>query len=169
MKRNDLVFLTKLRILVGYLGEQNQFAWWPCSFFAPRSKAFLSPVLGKTFFLAQYHGVKEASAKVHDNYIGIGRGVFHLFRLPEAIEQELHVILCDSEIVKQLTADLLSKKEALDALEICGDVSINPSVGPVHVGGLNDIERKSSWQVVARYYRNSFETNNQVFPFFSEG
>lgn len=169
MKRNDLISLARLRLLVGYLGEQNQFAWWPCSFFAQSSKAFLVPVFGKTFFLAQYHGVKEASTKVHDNFIGIGRGVFHLFRLPEAIEQELQVLMCDPEIVNKLTEDLSSQKDALGALEIYGDVSINPAIGPVRIGDLNDIEKIDVWQVTAGHYRQSFEKNNKVFPFFSEG
>jgi hypothetical protein len=44
MKRSDLIFLARLRLLVGYLGEQNQFDWWSCSFFSPSSKAFLVPV-----------------------------------------------------------------------------------------------------------------------------
>jgi len=169
MKRSDLIFLARLRLLVGYLGEQNQFAWWPCSFFAASSKAFLAPVFGKTLFLAQYHGVKEAATKVHDNYIGVGRGVFYLFRLPETIEQELHILLCDSEIVKQLTGELSGMTDVLYALELCGETSIDPAVGPVRIGGLNDIERKDIWQVAARHYRQAFETNNKAFPFFSEG
>lgn len=168
MKKKDLIFLAKLRLLVGYLGEQNQFAWWPSSFLAPSSKAFLAPVFGKTFFLAQYHGVKEAATKVHDDYIGIGRSVFHLFRLPEAVEQELQVLLCDSETVEQLIRELSSKKDALNALEICGK-SNGSAAGPVRIGGLNSINRKDIWQVAARYYKHSFETNNKVFPFLSEG
>lgn len=169
MKRSDLIFLARLRLFVGYLGEQNQFAWWPCSFYAEHSKAFLAPVFGKTLFLTQYYGIKEAATKVHDNYIGVGRGVFHLFRLPETIEQELHTLLCDAEIAKQLTEELSGMTDVLKALELCGDTSIDPAVGPVRVGGLPDIEGKDAWQVVASHYRQSFATNNKVFPFFSEG
>lgn len=168
MKRSDLVFLARLRLFVGYLGEQNQFAWWPCSFFAEHSKAFLAPVFGKTLFLTQYYGIKEAATKVHDNYIGVGRGVFHLFRLPETIEQELHNLLCDAEVVKQLTEELSGMTDVLNALDR-SDTSIDSVAGPVRVGGLNDIERKDVWQVVSGHYRQSFATNNKVFPFFSEG
>lgn len=169
MKRSDLIFLARLRLIVGYLGEQSQFGWWTCSFFSPSSKTFLVPVFGKTFFLAQYYGVKEAATKVHDNYIGVGRGVFHLFRLPEIIEQELHVLLYDSEIVKQLTGYIASMRDALYELELCGKTSKEPAVGPVRIGSIHDIERKDIWQVAAQYYRQAFETNNKVFPFFSEG
>jgi len=168
MKRSDLISLARLRLFVGYLGEQNQLAWWPCSFFAEHSKAFLTPVFGKALFLSQYYGIKEAATKVHDNYIGVGRGVFHLFRLPETIEQELHNLLCDAEVVKQLE-ELSGMADVLNSLELCGDTSLDPVAGPVRVGGLNDIERKDVWRVVASHYRQSFTTNNKVFPFFSEG
>jgi hypothetical protein len=40
--------------------------------------------------------VKEAAARVHDEYIGVGK-VYHLFRLPEHIEQALHSSLRDFE------------------------------------------------------------------------
>ena len=119
MKRNDLIFLARLRLLVGFLGEQNHFNWWNCSFFSPSSKSFLAPVYGKTLFLAQYYGVQEAAIKVHDNYIGVGRGVFHSFRLPESIEQKLHAILCAAEIANQL-ADTLKNAFAKQAGEITG-------------------------------------------------
>jgi hypothetical protein len=42
----------------------------------------------KNAFVAQYHGVQEAASRVHDEHIGIGR-VYHLFRLPEHVEQAL--------------------------------------------------------------------------------
>ncbi len=169
MKRSDLIFLARLRLLVGYLGEQNQFNWWPCSFFSPSSKAFLVPVFGKTSFLAQYYGVKEAAAKAHDNYIGIGRGVFHLFRLSETIEQELHTLLRDSEIFQQATGEISSMTDALHTLELCGATDIGLAVGPVRIGSLDDVERKDIWRVAARLYSQSFETSDKVFPFFSEG
>ncbi|KKM11541.1 hypothetical protein SY88_07495 [Clostridiales bacterium PH28_bin88] len=169
MKRSDHIFLARLRLIVGYLGEQGQFGWWSCSFFSPSSRTFLVPVFGKTMTLAQYYGVKESATKVHDNYIGVGRGVFHLFRLPETIEQELHDLLSDSEIVKQVIRDIASRTDALDVLELFGGPNMDSIVGPVRIGGLKDIVRKDVWQVAARYYRQAFESNNQVFPFFSEG
>lgn len=169
MKRNDLIFLARLRLLVGYLGEQSQFTWWPSSFFAPSSKAFLFPVFVKTSLLAQYYGVKEAAARVHDNFIGIGRGVFHLFRLPETLEQDLHFLLSDNEIINQFIGDISDKSGAIEALKSYRVQGIDFSIGPVRIGGLKDIQRKEIWQAVARYYQHSFETNNRAYPFFSEG
>ena len=41
--------------------------------------------------LAQYHGVSEAARRVHDEHLSVGS--FHLFRLPEEMEQDLHALL----------------------------------------------------------------------------
>ena len=84
--------ITRLRMIVGYLGEKGQHNWWSSEFFSPTAPAFLNPVFGKTATLAQYHGVKEAARRVHDTHIGVGR-VFHLFRLPESMEQAIFEVL----------------------------------------------------------------------------
>ena len=80
MNKATLAQIARLKLLVGFLGEQSQFNWWPSAFFAP--------VFNKNAFVAQYHGVQEAASRVHDEHIGIGR-VYHLFRLPEHVEQAL--------------------------------------------------------------------------------
>jgi hypothetical protein len=37
--------ILRLRVIVGYLGEKAQFAWWPTEFYTPSSAAFLNPAL----------------------------------------------------------------------------------------------------------------------------
>ena len=69
MKTNTIKSIAKLRILIGYLGEKNQSNWWSSSFFTPQSSSFLNPVFGKTSFIAQYQGVKEAATRMHDEHI----------------------------------------------------------------------------------------------------
>jgi hypothetical protein len=88
MNTSTLAQIARLKLLVGFLGEQSQFNWWLSAFFAPSSSAFLAPVFSKNAFADQYHGVQEAASRVHDEHIGIGR-VYHLFRLPEHVEQAL--------------------------------------------------------------------------------
>jgi len=162
--------LINLRILVGYLGEKSQFNWWASSFFSPSSKAFLEPVFGKTFFLSQYHGVREAAARVHDDYIGVGRGVFHLFRLPEALERELHNFINGNYISNHILQAVSSVASAEDALSlyIGKEASPSPVVGPVRVGGLDDIKKNSTWLVLAGNYSLSFKNKTNVYPYFSE-
>jgi hypothetical protein len=77
-----------LRLAVGLLGEQEQSGWWPSRFLGRHAHAFLNPIFGGKTRMAQYHGVIEAACRIHDERIGVGR-VFHLFRLPETIEQQM--------------------------------------------------------------------------------
>ena len=168
MNRNDLLFLAKLRILVGYLGERNQYGWWQSSFFGVSSQPFLRPVFVKTTLLAQYYGVKEAATRVHDEHIGVGRGVFHLFRLPERYEQELHTIICEEELNQHFSKMITDKETACQMLGQYAKSDVEILSGPVRVGGLEDLERKEVWETVAQYYKRAFEADNQIFPFFSE-
>jgi hypothetical protein len=97
--------LAALRTLVGFLGEREQFAWWPSAFFAPGSQAFLLPLFARTRLLAQCNGVTQAAALVHDDRIGVGQ-VYHLFRLPEDMEQAIHRFLNDEAACGRLEAQV---------------------------------------------------------------
>ena len=77
-----------MRHLVGFLGEQSQFGWWPTAFYGSSSRLFLEPIFSKTSTLAQHYGVVEAARRFHDEHLSVGS--YHLFRLPEEIEQDLH-------------------------------------------------------------------------------
>jgi len=168
MARTDFKEIVRLRVCVGFLGESQQCAWWQSSFFSTMSSAYLSPVFGKTSFSAQYYGIKEAATQVHDEHIGIGKGVFHLFRLPEMHEIELHRLLEDKEIIGD-AGSIVSERDSAE--RFLKEYAIDPGkaeVGPVRVGDNSDIARMPVWQTVAYYYFNAFKEGNKAFPFFSE-
>jgi len=78
--------LVLLRMAVGAAGEDKELAWWRSAFCGSMSGACLAPIFPKTVSLAALTGVTAAACRVHDEHIGVGR-VFHLFRLPEDLEQ----------------------------------------------------------------------------------
>ena len=168
MARTDLKEIVRLRVCVGFLGEAQQCAWWRSSFFSTTSSAYLSPVFGKTSFSAQYYGIKEAATRVHDEHIGIGKGVFHLFRLPEMHEIELHRLLEDKEIIEDAGSIVSERDSAERFLKEYAIDSGKAEVGPVRVGDNSDISGMPVWQTVAYYYLNAFKEGNKAFPFFSE-
>src|SRR5947207_11300108 len=90
-----------LRLAVGILGEHGQAAWWPSMFLGQHANAFLSPIFGSKTRMAQYHGVTEAACRIHDERIGVGR-VFHLFRLPETIEQRLSAAFQEGSLPEEV-------------------------------------------------------------------
>ncbi len=163
-----LTQIARLRLLVGYLGEQHQYTWWLSAFFTPSSSAFLSPIFSKTVFLAQYQGVKAAASRVHDEHIGLGK-VYHLFRLPERLEHALFQHLHDTACVDDLRAPLDDKEQALACLAAtCADTHPASAQGPVLVGEMAALMHGKTIGLLAQYYWTVFTHSIQIYPYYVE-
>ena len=148
MQTTELTSLATLRLLVGFLGEKDHFSWWQSSFFASGSNAFLAPVFPRTQLLAQLEGVTRAASLQHDDRIGVG-DVYHLFRLPEDIEQGLHRVLHGSVVRESLTHRITSRELALSNLSEVAATIGGLATGPVCVGRLQDVRATSAWTAAA--------------------
>lgn len=163
MKESYLLTLLQMRMLVGFLGERAQCAWWPTAFYEASSRLFLEPVFAKTSRLAQYHGVLEAARRLHDEHLSVGS--YHLFRLPEEVEQDLHAIV-QSGAGEELTSLVPSSKEAaLDALKRLAATGGASSVGPVAVGGIKDLDSTDTLKAIAAAYLSAFTQNTKTYPY----
>ena len=154
--------IVKLRLAIGFLGEQEQYGWWQSSFFTRGSDAFLSPLFGRTQLLAQCNGVTQAAAIIHDERIGVGN-VYHLFRLPEDIEHNIHRVLQEVK-----SKSIVSSKDS--ALGFLQDHSIKPtqsSLGPTRIGDRKSLQDQKSWQLVSGLYLSAFKSNVEIYPYFS--
>jgi hypothetical protein len=160
----QLQAITRLRVIVGYLGEKAQFDWWPSGFFTPSSAAFLNPVFARTAPLAQYHGVKEAARRVHDEHIGIGR-VFHLYRLPETLEQSLFELLQEPAAAVAAHPVLVSQAAALDALQSFFNTASAGQEGPVQIGTAVDLEGDAWLGAAAHCYHAAFTQGTRSYPY----
>lgn len=158
---SDFLFM---RLLVGYLGEKDQSNWWPTTFICSFSNLFLSPVFPRTTLLSQYHGILEAARRLHDERIGVG-SVFHLFRLPEVYEQELHGILSDDGPSLSMES-FASRDYALAALQKIADGDTSASEGPVKLGGAQDIMTPDGIRDIARSYTAAFAQGVKCYPYF---
>lgn len=160
MNSATLPMLLELRTLVGYLGEQAQFAWWPTKFYEQSSRLFLDHPFPKTVRLARYQGVLEAARRLHDEHLNVGN--YHLFRLPEEIEQDLHVALQGDAPVPDTT----TKSAALDALKrLAADSPLAANAGPMAVGGIQNIRNQSVLTAVAGAYFSAFTNDVKSFPY----
>ena len=166
MTTQQLNHLALLRGAVGFLGEQATLPWWTSSFCGNNGKAFLAPVFPRTYIHAQYQGVVSAAALVHDDRIGVGN-VFHLFRLPEDIEQALQTIAKD-ELNVALSDVMKDADSATKFLRGYASSAQKTSQGPVKVGQLSALRDTSVWKDVAAFYLNGFEHQRETFPFFSD-
>ena len=158
--------LLKLRLIVGYLGEQPRYSWWSTVFFEPASRMFLTPVFPKTSLLAQYTGVVEAARKLHDEHLSGGN--FHLFRQPEIIEQDLYQLIKNQGVTADLGQALKSKEEALQALRSMAAQTANVSEGPLRIGRMKDGDTPESLKLLAGGYLGAFTKNIRSYPYWAE-
>lgn len=162
MTESYLSTLLQLRVLIGYLGERTNFAWWPTAFYEASSRLFLEPVFSKTTALAQYHGVLEAARRLHDEHLSVGS--YHLFRLPEEVEQDIHLLVQHSTGGFASQAPQ-SRDEALDALDKLAVTGLTFNVGPMAIGSIKDIQSVDILRTLAGAYSSAFSQNCQTYPY----
>jgi hypothetical protein len=154
----------QLRLLVGYLGEKAEENWWPTAFFDVTSKLFLEPVVPRTVRLAQYNGIHEAARRLHDEHVAVG-GVYHLFRLPEEVEQDLQQrIVAASE---EWFTPLVSREQAMAILEMLAEVSTPIESGPQSLGQYSELYCPAGAKVLARHYLSAFRQGIRSYPYFT--
>lgn len=163
MKESYLPTLLQMRMLVGFLGERAQYAWWPTAFYEASSRLFLEPVFSKTSRLAQYHGVLEAARRLHDEHLSVGS--YHLFRLPEEVEQDLHAIVQSSAGEDLANPAPKGKEAALDELKRLAATSSSSSVGPTAVGSIKDIDSTDTLKSIAAAYLSAFTQDAKTYPY----
>lgn len=157
--------LLRLRLLTGYLGERAQFAWWPTGFFDPTSRPFLEPVFAKSPRLAQYHGVVEAARRQHDENLSVGS--YHLFRLPEENEQDLHGLIRSPEGGQIASALPTGKDAALAELKgMAGGLHLDRE-GPAVVGNVGDLGAEEVIRKVAAVYASAFMRQVKSYPYLA--
>jgi hypothetical protein len=166
MNINLLETITQLRLYVGCLGEKNQFGWWASSFFTPSSNAFLEPLFSRTQLLAQCNGATQAAALVHDERIGVGH-VYHLFRLPEDLEQGLHRELHDPKFGNMIP-DNVSPTRVLESLGKLALTQKAEDEGPMRIGSISDLYLVDIWKQVAGLYTSAFQQEKEIYPYYSE-
>lgn len=167
MQAADSEQLASLRVVVGYLGEKGQAGWWSSSFFAAGSTAFLSPIFARTQLVAQHQGVAGAASKVHDQRIGVGH-VYHLFRLPEDLEQAMHQILHQSDVAERVKQLVTSREVALQFLRSGNVPPIDGAIGPTRVAGAAGLRQPDAWKAVAATYADGFEQQREIYPYFAD-
>ena len=154
-----------LRALVGFLGEKHQCNWWDTDFLSPTGLQFLTINFPRSAFAAGCNSVSEAAKRLHDQRIGKG-GVFHLFRLPESVEERIHQAIMTMDF-KALAPYFESKDSALDALAKSAPEPIKPKEGPIQIGKAREIMNQTAIERLAQLYFSAFANSIQCFPYFS--
>lgn len=155
-----------LRLLVGFLGENGNLGWWDTQFLSPTGLRFLAINFPRTAFAAGYHGVVSAARRLHDDRIGKDAGVFHLFRLPASMEEDVHRTVMEADPKTDFLPLLASRDAALEYLtQWAGDFR-GSSVGPVQLGTWKHLASAPDLERIAAFYANAFRDERQCFPYF---
>ena len=155
--------IIRLRYLVGFLGEKSQCNWWSTSFYEASSIRFLEPVFSRTAPLAQYHGAVEAARWFHDENLSVGS--FHIFRLPEEIEQDIHEMV-QAQLLELFDPSLIvDRASALNALSKVSNGTADEAVGPVLVGKIDELRASALLEKVGAIYRMALSSDTQALPY----
>ncbi len=155
--------LLALRVSVGFLGERAQYGWWPTAFYEPSSRRFLEPVFPKTFRLAQYQGVLEAARRVHDEHLNVGS--YHLFRLPEEYEQDLHHAISSGVAADNLAQAVRTKEDAMSVLRLLSGNRSTSEAGPQAIGSIGGLDSATTLEAMAAGYIHGFQSDVRVYPY----
>ncbi len=156
--------IARLRLLVGYLGQRKQFGWWDCTFLDPTGLQFLATTFPRTARLAGLRSITEAACRIHDQ--ALGRGAFHLFRLPLAIEERVEDAAL--EWIGTIDLDTLGSTEAAlgNLAKVAGNHLIAPA-GPVQIDVERKILNRTSLTELAAHYTSAFSQGIRCFPYFA--
>lgn len=156
--------ITRLRFLVGFLGEKNQGHWWDTSFMNTTGLRFLNNTFPRTTLSAAFVSTSEAARSVHD--LRIGRvSVFHLFRFPAELEDALQVSAGKS-LDPSCSETLFESGRALDELKTVAKREVSAVPGPIQVGNVNDALKPATISAIAAHYHAAFASGLQSYPYF---
>ncbi len=157
---NLLHSIIQLRILVLALGEQHK--WWPSSFLNETGITFLDFTFPKTKYAAALNAATAVAREAHDKFTGTGK--YHLFRLPERLEEKVFQVLSQKGFAEEMLKN--SKEKELDKLEFLTEyIAINEQEGPVMIGGEQDLQDEKIIAVFAKHYYEAFQNHYKTYPY----
>jgi hypothetical protein len=159
----------RLRSLVLALGEVERPPWWPTEFMSETGFRFLERLYPRSYFHAAVHAAGKAACTVHDGAVG-RVGVYHLFRLPEWLEIEIHTISrsMDDDFPARFRP-ILGQKDKL--MEMLGILCHNENAkdippGPKRIGSHSDLKTFRALHKTAAVYLRAFSQGKAGYPYF---
>ena len=163
------LLILHLRAVVLALGESASPPWWKTEFMNETGLRFLERLYPRTAFHAAVHAAGKAAGDAHDRAVG-RVGVYHLFRLPESLEAELHRMPPDpADDFFPTLRNAMGRPEELRELlaPMCGGERADDAPGARKIGTDEDIMTKAGIRKTAAVYHTAFARNKPGFPYFT--
>jgi hypothetical protein len=107
----------------------------------------------------------EAARRQHDEHLSVGS--YHLFRLPEETEQDLHRLVQAPEGNEIASRTPMNKDGALAALEQLAGATKLAREGPIAVGTIRDLATDEVLQTIAGVYWSAFSNQFKSYPYLA--
>lgn len=164
------LLVVRIRTLVLALGESADPPWWNTEFMNETGLRFLERLYPRTFFRAAVHSAGKAACEVHDQAVG-RVGVYHLFRLPEVLEADIHTIpqAQDDSFFRQFRVVLDQKDHLMEMLNNLSGAENKKKFtpGPQRIGMDTDLMTRKAFYETASVYMDAFGKGKQSFPYFA--
>lgn len=151
----------ELRFLVAYLGEKTQFGWWQTSILSKTGQAYHARLFPRTNSLSTLIAASAVAAKFHDDLLSSSRS-FHLFRLPNALEEGMHHDALD----ELPSLDTLTSESAMERLLQIAEGASIAADGPVQIGSEKQIFSGYAIPKLAGHYAHALNSGNKSIPYF---
>jgi len=160
----------RLRALTLALGECCRPPWWTTQFMSETGMRFLERLFPRTFFHAAIHSAGRAACYVHDSAVG-RVAVYHLFRLPEALEAEAARVPpdFDNDFVARFRRGLGNADTLLGLLAELGEgrFGVDAAPGARRIGTDADSMTSAGLRRAAAIYHHAFGQGKPAFPYFT--
>ena len=90
---------------------------------------------------------------------------FHIFRLPEEVEQDIHEIVQIKLVELFDPSWIVDRASALNAIAELTEGSVELIVGPVLVGKIDELHSPAMLDKIGIIYHEALSTNVQVLPY----
>ena len=156
---DNLDRLRQLRLLVAWLGEQQE-GWWPTKILTSTGDSYLKHNFPRTAHTAALNTVAAAARLHHDERVGNGETI-HLFRLDPELESSLQhrSRSQDAEIAWPVS----SESAMADLAKLAGTESAS-GIGPVNLGTFKSFGDKTI-QKFAAAYLHAFQEGKEIIPY----
>lgn len=160
----------RLRALVLALGELSDPPWWRTRYLSPAGLRILERLYPRTAFSAAIEASRQAACALQDESIG-RRGVFHLFRLPNWLESDIHRTLTEDSAAELRNGlqDALGDRDALiELLQEMADETPGAASGPWRIGEAKDLDKARLYSRTAGGYLWAFRNDQRIYPYCVE-
>ena len=161
--------IAALRVIILALGEHATPPWWRTQFMSDVGLRTMAIVFPRTSFSAAVESAWNVARTDHDGRIGRGR--YHLFRLPELLESCVTAFIAGEQGKQELNLLVGGQKGALLSRlnSLANGRTAKITTGPVSFGDSGRLADPDVLAELAAFYQCAISRSTRCYPYFESG